>query len=45
VLGTLRATVAVESLAEAAEVAARMVAACGNEAASLSIDLRPDRWR
>jgi 4a-hydroxytetrahydrobiopterin dehydratase len=43
VLGTLRATVAVGSPTEAAEVAARMVAACGDEAASLSIDLRPDR--
>jgi 4a-hydroxytetrahydrobiopterin dehydratase len=41
VLGTLRATVAVGSPAEAAEVAARLVAACGDEAASLSIDLRP----
>ena len=43
VLGTLCATVAVGSPAEAAEVAARMVDACGDEAASLSIDLRPDR--
>jgi 4a-hydroxytetrahydrobiopterin dehydratase len=43
VLGTLRATVAVGSPAEAAEVAARLVAACGDEAASLSIDLRPDQ--
>jgi 4a-hydroxytetrahydrobiopterin dehydratase len=45
VLGTLPATVAVGSPAEAAEVAARMVAACGDEAASLSIDLRPTGWR
>jgi 4a-hydroxytetrahydrobiopterin dehydratase len=43
VLGTLRATLAVGSTAEAAEVAARLVAACGDEAASLSIDLRPDQ--
>ena len=43
VLGTLRATVAVGSPAEAAEVAARAVAACGDEAASLSVDLRPDQ--
>jgi len=43
VLGTLRATVAVGSPAEAAEVAAQLVAACGDEAASLSIDLRPDQ--
>jgi 4a-hydroxytetrahydrobiopterin dehydratase len=43
VLGTLRATVAVRSPAEAAEVAARAVAACHDEAASLSIDLRPDQ--
>jgi 4a-hydroxytetrahydrobiopterin dehydratase len=41
VLGTLRATVAVRAPAEAAEVAARAVAACRDEAASLSIDLRP----
>src|SRR3712207_4158855 len=43
VLGTLRATVAVGSPPEAAEVSARMVSACGDEAASLSIDLRPDQ--
>jgi 4a-hydroxytetrahydrobiopterin dehydratase len=43
VLGELRASVAVGSLAEAAGVAARAAAACGDEAASLSIDLRPDQ--
>ena len=43
VLGTLRATLAVGSLAEATEVAARVVAACDDGAASLSIDLRPDQ--
>jgi 4a-hydroxytetrahydrobiopterin dehydratase len=43
VVGTLRATVAVGSPAEAAAVAARSVAACGEEAASLSIDLRRDQ--
>jgi 4a-hydroxytetrahydrobiopterin dehydratase len=43
VLGTLCATVVVGSPAEAAEVAVRAVAACGDEAASLSIDLRPDQ--
>jgi 4a-hydroxytetrahydrobiopterin dehydratase len=43
VLGTLRTTLPVGSLAEAAEVAARMVAACGDDAdGSLSIDVRPD---
>jgi hypothetical protein len=35
--------VTVRSPAEAAQVAARAVAACGDEAASLSIDLRPDQ--
>jgi 4a-hydroxytetrahydrobiopterin dehydratase len=43
VLSTLRTTVAVGSPAQAAEVATRAVAACGDGAASLSIDLRPDQ--
>jgi 4a-hydroxytetrahydrobiopterin dehydratase len=44
VLGLLRSTVPVGSLAEAVEVAARAVAAAGDDADErLSIDLRPDR--
>jgi 4a-hydroxytetrahydrobiopterin dehydratase len=44
VLGELRADLLVGSLAEAAEAAARVVAACGDEAGgSLQADLRPDR--
>jgi 4a-hydroxytetrahydrobiopterin dehydratase len=44
VLGTLRASVAVRSLAGAAEVAARAVAACGDDAdGHLRLDLRPGR--
>lgn len=43
-LGTLRTSVPVRSLAEAAEVAATAVAACGAEADQhLVADLRPDR--
>jgi 4a-hydroxytetrahydrobiopterin dehydratase len=42
VLGMLRTTLPAASLAEAAEVAARVVAACGDDAdASLSVDVRP----
>jgi 4a-hydroxytetrahydrobiopterin dehydratase len=44
VLGELRADLPVRSLAEAAAAAARVVAACGDEAdGSLRADLRPDR--
>jgi 4a-hydroxytetrahydrobiopterin dehydratase len=44
VLGTLRTTLPVGSLAEATAVAARLVAACGDDAdGSLSVDVRPDR--
>jgi 4a-hydroxytetrahydrobiopterin dehydratase len=43
VLGELRTTLPAGSLAEAAEVAGRMVAACGDDAdGSLSVDVRPD---
>ncbi|MFC1413078.1 VOC family protein [Streptacidiphilus sp. N1-12] len=43
-LGTLRTSVLVGSLARAAEVAARAVAACGADAdRHLRVDLRPDR--
>jgi 4a-hydroxytetrahydrobiopterin dehydratase len=43
-LGTLNASVAVRSLAQASEVAAAAVAACGQDAdAHLRVDLRPDR--
>jgi 4a-hydroxytetrahydrobiopterin dehydratase len=43
VLGMLRTTLPAGSLAEAAEVAARVVAACGDGAdGSLSVDVRPD---
>ena len=43
-LGTLRTTVPVVSLAQAAEVAARAVAACGDDAdGHLCADLRPER--
>ena len=43
-LGSLRTSVLVDSLAQAAEVAARAVAACGDEAdRHLALDLRTDR--
>lgn len=43
-LGALRASVPVRSLAEASDVAARAVAACGDDADQhLRIDLRPER--
>ena len=44
VLRSLRASVPVASLAQAADVAARAVAVCGGDAdGHLSVDLRPDR--
>jgi pterin-4a-carbinolamine dehydratase len=44
VLGTLRTSAPVGSLAQAADLAARAVAACGDDAdGHLRIDLRPDR--
>jgi 4a-hydroxytetrahydrobiopterin dehydratase len=44
VLGTLRASVAVRSMAQAADVAQRAVAACGSDAdGHLRVDLRPGR--
>jgi 4a-hydroxytetrahydrobiopterin dehydratase len=44
VLGTLCAWLPVRSLAEAADVGARVAAVCGGDAdASLKLDLRPDR--
>ena len=43
-LGTLRTAVAVDSLAQGADVAARAVAACGDDAdRHLRVDVRPDR--
>jgi 4a-hydroxytetrahydrobiopterin dehydratase len=43
-LGTLRTAVAVDSMAEGAEVAARGVAACGDDAdRHLRVDVRPNR--
>ncbi|TDU03181.1 4a-hydroxytetrahydrobiopterin dehydratase [Streptomyces sp. 846.5] len=43
-LGTLRASVSVGSLAQGAEVAARAVAACGDDAdGHLRVDVRPER--
>jgi 4a-hydroxytetrahydrobiopterin dehydratase len=44
ILGTLRASVAVRSMAQAADVAQRAVAACGGDAdGHLRVDLRSDR--
>jgi 4a-hydroxytetrahydrobiopterin dehydratase len=42
-LGTLSAAVPVRSPAHGAEVAAHVVAACGEDAGHLRVDLRPDR--
>lgn len=43
-LGTLRASVPVQSLAQAVEVAASAVATCGDDAdGHLSVDVRPER--
>jgi pterin-4a-carbinolamine dehydratase len=43
-LGTLHTSIPVESLARAAEVAAHVVAVCGNDAnGHLRVDIRPDR--
>ncbi len=43
ILGTLRTSVSVRSLAEAADVAVRVAAAARDRAGQLALDLRPDR--
>jgi len=43
ILGTLRTSVSVRSLAEAADVAVRVAAAARDWAGQLALDLRPDR--